>query len=681
MATNPLLEQHELHPFQQIQAKHVVPAIRELIDHNLKAIDDLLKKEKPHSFETLVSPMEEWDDKLHKAWSPVSHLNSVANTPELRQAHHECLPMLSDYGIKVGQNEALFNAYLALFESATFSSLTPAQQKVITNAIRDFKLSGVALTPEKRAEFSELSQTLSKLQSQFQDNVLDATDHWHLDITDIQELKGLSEESLASFKQSAEKNNVQGWRLTLDYPCFHSVITYADNRLLRQKIHEAYSTRASDIGPSAGKWDNTEIMEKILLARYKKAKLLGFSNYAELSLATKMAKDPQKVMAFLKDLAEKTKPFAQKEVEELKTFAKNEFGIENLEPWDVAYYSEKMQQKMFTLSEEMLRPYFPANKVLQGLFEVVKRLYGLSFKEKKDVPNWDKNVQFFQVFDRNQQLIGMFYLDLFARNGKRGGAWMDEAQVRRRKTNQELQLPITYLTCNFRLPTSEGPSLLTHDEVITLFHEFGHGLHQLLTKVEVAGVSGINGVLWDAVELPSQFMENWCWENEALQFISGHYQTQEPLPKDLLDKMQKAKNFQSAMQLIRQLEFSLFDFRIHMEFNPEHGGRIQEILNEVRAKYSVIPVAPYNRFQNSFSHIFGGGYAAGYYSYLWAEVLSSDAYSKFEEEGIFNPATGKAFLEKILEKGGSEEPEVLFRDFRGRDPDIKPLLRHRGFPV
>lgn len=674
---NPLLEEHSLPPFKAIEAKHVVPAIDTLIEHNLNEIENLIKNTRAPNWENLIWPLEELEDKLNNAWSPVSHLNSVVNTPELRQAHHECIAKLSDYATKIGQNERLYQAYETLAQSPVFLELSQAQQKVITNAIRDFKLSGVALSQEKREEFAQLSQTLAKYQSQFQDNVMDATDSWYLDIQEVQELAGVPEQAIQLARENAKTANVIGWRLKLDFPCFQSVITYADNAALRQKMHQAYFTRASELGADA-KWDNSELIEKILATRHQMAQLLGFNNYAEYSLATKMAKNPQEVIAFLENLATRTKPFAQKELAQLEEFAKTEYGVEKLEPWDIGYYSEKLRQKRFTLSQETLRPYFPVPVVLAGMFEVVKRLYGLTIVENHDIQTWHEDVRYFEIMDADNVHRGSFYLDLFARNFKRGGAWMDEARVRRRLKHDLLQQPVAYLTCNFRMPVGGSPSLLTHEEVVTLFHEFGHGLHHMLTKVDAADVSGINGVKWDVVELPSQFMENWCWQNAALEFISGHYETNEPLPHALLEKMQQAKNFQSAMMLLRQLEFSLFDFLIHLQYQPAQGGRVQATLDEVRKKYSVVPVAPYSRFQHSFNHIFAGGYAAGYYSYLWAEVLACDAFSRFEEEGIFNTKTGKDFLEKILEKGGSVDPDLLFQDFRGRAPDMTAFLRQHG---
>lgn len=680
MTENPLLQNSALPLFDKIDAKDALPAISMLIDKNLTAIEEAVK-EQNFSFESLILPLDEREDVLNKAWSMVSHLNAVTNTPALREAYNLCLEKLTDYANKIGQNTALYSAYVAIKESAHFAQLNQAQQKVITNALQDFKLAGVALEKEKKERYASLNQALSKLQSQFQDNVMDATDSWHYDTQNSEELMGIPPQALLLAKQAASSANVPGWRLTLDYPCFSAVITYADNRALRQKIHEAYHTRASEIGPHDKKWDNSENMENIIKIRHDMARLLGFANYAEKSLAKKMAKKPEAVLSFLNTLAKRAKPFAEKEYAELVAFAREEDNIDVLAPHDLAYYSEKLKQRKYALSDEMLRPYFPVDTVLQGMFEVVKRLYGVNCVEKKTFPSWHSSVRFFELFDNQNQVIGAFYLDLYARPQKRGGAWMDEARVRRRDLKGEIQKPIAFLTCNFRSGTESIPSLLSHDEVLTLFHEFGHGLHHLLTKGEYMSISGINGVAWDAVELPSQFMENWCWEEEAIDFISGHYQDQKPLPKEFLQNLLRLRNFQAGMMLMRQIEFSLFDFRLHLEFNPEKGPRIQEILDEVRALTAVTPVAPYSRFQHSFSHIFAGGYAAGYYSYLWAEVLSQDAFAKFEEEGIFNTQTGKAFLQEILEKGGSVDAALLFKNFRGREPSMDPLLRHRGLVV
>lgn len=677
MTINPLLVDSPLPPFSQIKPEHVEPAICALIQQNLQLIETLLDKQQIVTWENLVEPLEEMDDHLNKAWSPVSHLNAVANTKELREVYNHCLPKLSDYATQVGQNQRLYQAYLSVHQSKNFSELSVQQQKVITNALRDFTLSGIALSTQKRELFATLSQELAQLQSKFQDNVMDATDRWHEDVMDIKELQGMPAQSIELAELAAQKANVKGWRLTLDYPCYQAVITFAENRALRQKIHRAYYTRASDLGDFP-LLDNSKLMEQILAKRHEMANLLDYKNFATRSLAKKMAKTPEEVMNFLQDLANKAKTHAQREFAELQDFAKQDYGLDKIEPWDIAYFSEKLRQKRFALSQETLRPYFPVPTVLAGMFEVVKRLYGIQINEINDFESWNSEVRLFEVTDNQGEVRGQFYIDLFARNHKRGGAWMDEARVRRRLPNGRLQLPVAYLTCNFRAPIGDVPSLLTFEEVLTLFHEFGHGLHHLLTKMDCASVSGINGVAWDAVELPSQFMENWCWEKEALAFISGHFETGKPLPAQILAKMFEARNFQSAMMLLRQIEFSLFDFRLHLEYSPDKGARIQEILDEVRDEYSVVPVAPYLRFQHTFCHIFSGGYAAGYYSYLWAEVLSQDAFAKFEEEGIFNRTTGEAFLHKILEKGGSVEPDILFKDFRGRPPKIEPLLRHRG---
>lgn len=676
--SNSLLENHVLPPFSKITPADVKEAIPFLVERNLKEIDSLLAKNLIPTWENLLRPIEQFDDELSQAWSPVSHLNSVVNTPELREAYHYCLPKLTDYGIKIGQNQKLYDAYCALRVSNSFVDFDPAQQMTVIHAIVEFQLSGVGLSPEERQKFSDLKQALSKLESAFQDNVMDVTDAWHLTVQDEARLKGIPGSSLALAKQAAEKAHENGWRLTLDYPCYSAVITYAEDRALRQQLHEAYLTRASDQGPHDRKWDNTENIEKILALRHELAKLLGYKNFAERSLVKKMANTPEEVIHFLVELAERTKPFAEKEWQELEAFAKSMHGIDQLEPWDIPYYSEKLRQKKFAISQEALREYFPAPTVIAGLFEVAERLFDIHIEEESGVETWHPDVQFFTIFDANRNRRGMFYLDLYARNQKRSGAWMDEARVMRRLENGKLQVPVAYLTCNFQAPIEGRPSLLTHDEVTTLFHEFGHGLHHMLTKIEYPSVSGINGVPWDVVEVPSQFLENWCWQDEVLAFLSSHYKTGEVLSKEWLEKMRRAKNFQSAMMLIRQIEFSLFDFKIHFEYDPTKGGRIDEILRDLRQRYSVTPHAPYARFAHSFSHVFSGGYAAGYYSYLWAEVLACDAFSKFEEEGIFNAATGKAFLEKVLEVGGSVEPRIWFENFRGRPPKLEALLKQHG---
>ncbi|KOO14034.1 oligopeptidase A [Vibrio xuii] len=676
--SNPLLSFTDLPPFSQIKPEHVKPAIEQAIADCRAKIEQVLAGEITPTWESVVAPIEEVDDRLSRIWSPVSHMNSVVNSDELRDAYESCLPLLSEYGTWVGQHKGLFEAYKALKADESFASLTQAQKKTITDSLRDFELSGIGLPADEQHRYGEISKRMSELGSKFSNNVLDATMGWNKHVTDEADLAGMPESALAAAKAAAESKELDGYLLTLDIPSYLPVMTYCDNQDLRKELYEAYVTRASDRGPKAGEWDNTEIINEQLKLRYEISRMLGFNTYSEKSLATKMAENPSQVLGFLNDLASKAKPQGEREVEELRQFAKAEFGVEELNLWDIAYYSEKQKQHLFQISDEELRPYFPEAKAVSGLFEVLKRVFGMMVQEREGVDTWHESVRFFDIFDADNNLRGSFYLDLYAREHKRGGAWMDECRVRRINESGELQSPVAYLTCNFNRPVGDKPALFTHDEVVTLFHEFGHGIHHMLTQVESGAVSGINGVPWDAVELPSQFLENWCWEEEALAFISGHFETGEALPKEMLEKMLAAKNFQSAMFILRQLEFGLFDFTLHTEFDPEVGPRVLETLADVKSKVAVLPSLEWNRFSHSFSHIFAGGYSAGYYSYLWAEVLSSDAFSRFEEEGIFNTETGKSFLNNILEMGGSEEPMELFKRFRGREPQIDALLRHSG---
>ncbi|MDE1350123.1 oligopeptidase A [Vibrio aestuarianus] len=676
--SNPLLTFTDLPPFSAIKPEHVKPAVEKAINDCRAKIDQLLDGNTHPTWDNLVAPIEEVDDYLSRIWSPVSHLNSVMNSDELRDAYESCLPLLSEYGTWVGQHKGLFEAYKSIKASEEFSSLSQAQKKTISDALRDFELSGIGLPLVEQKRYGEISKRQSELGSKFSNNVLDATMGWTKHVTDVNELAGMPESALAAAQAAAEAKELEGYLLTLDIPSYLPVMTYCDNQALRKELYEAYVTRASDRGPNAGKWDNSELIAEKLKLRHEIARMLGFSTYSEKSLATKMAETPAQVLGFLNDLASKVKPQGEREVEELRQFAHSEFGVSELELWDIAYYSEKQKQHLFQISDEELRPYFPESKVVNGLFEVLNRVFGMTVKEREGVDTWHDSVRFFDIFDAEGALRGSFYLDLYAREHKRGGAWMDDCRGRRITLNGELQTPVAYLTCNFNRPVGDKPALFTHDEVVTLFHEFGHGIHHMLTQVTVGAVSGINGVPWDAVELPSQFLENWCWEEEALAFISGHYETGEPLPKEMLDKMLAAKNFQSAMFILRQLEFGLFDFTLHTEYDPEVGPRILETLAQVKAKVAVLPSLEWNRFSHSFSHIFAGGYSAGYYSYLWAEVLSADAFSRFEEEGIFNKETGNSFLKNILEMGGSEEPMELFKRFRGREPQIDALLRHAG---
>ncbi|MGF1727450.1 oligopeptidase A [Photobacterium nomapromontoriensis] len=676
--SNPLLTMTDLPPFSQIEPEHIKPAVEQAIADCRAAVEAVLAHDAAPSWETICVPLAETDDRLSRIWSPIGHLNGVKNSPELRDAYESCLPLLSDYSTWVGQHKGLYDAYKAIKADAGFAVLSQAQQKSITDALKDFELSGIGLPAKEQHRYGEISKRLSELSSTFSNNVLDATMGWSKLVTDDADLAGLPESALQAAQANAEAKDQQGYLFTLDIPSYLPVMTYCENRALRQEMYEAFVTRASDRGPNAGKWDNSDIIAEKLKLNHEIARLLGFNTYSEKSLATKMAETPAQVLGFLNDLASRAKPQGEREVAELREYANCEFGAADLQPWDFAFYAEKLKQHRYSISDEQLRPYFPEQKVVAGLFEVLKRVFGMEVKARDGIETWHESVTFYDIFDAKGELRGSFYLDLYAREHKRGGAWMDECIVRRVRQDGTLQSPVAYLTCNFNKPVGDKPALFTHDEVVTLFHETGHGIHHMLTQVDVPAVSGINGVPWDAVELPSQFLENWCWEEEALSFISGHYETGEPLPKEMLDKMLAAKNYQSAMGLLRQLEFGLFDFTLYTEYDPEAGAKVLETLAEIKSRVSVVQSPEWGRFPHSFSHIFAGGYSAGYYSYLWAEVLSSDAYSRFEEEGIFNTDTGADFLDCILERGGSEEPMALFKRFRGREPQIDALLRHSG---
>lgn len=673
---NPLVEMEGLPRFSSITPEMIEPAIDRVLAENRAEIARLLAATEPHTWKTLVEPLERLDDRLSRTWSPVRHMNSVVNSEALRAAYNACLAKLSDYATEMGQNIALCNAYKAV--AAHREELDPSQNKLLDNALLDFHLSGVDLAPEKKDRFREISQELSRLASKFEENLLDAGNAWHKLILDPSQLEGLPESARALAAQTArQRDHQEGWLLTLDFPSYMPVMSYADDRELRRELYEAYATRASDQGPHAGQWDNGELMEQILALRHEQAGLLDFANYAERSLARKMAPSTDAVLAFLGDLAERSRPQAERELAELRAFAREEYGVTELEAWDIGYYSEKLRQRRHNLSQEMLKPYFPETRVIPGMFAVVERLYGIRIQEVEGVDTWHPDVHFYEIRDETGSLRGQFYLDLYARPKKRGGAWMDDCASRFFNDTID-QIPVAFLTCNFSPPVDGQPALFTHDEVQTLFHEFGHGLHHLLTRIDYPAVGGISGVAWDAVELPSQFMENWCWEKEALNLISGHVESGEPIPEDLYRRMREAKNFQSAMQMVRQLEFSLLDFRIHLEYDPARGGRVYEILEQVREQVAVLRPPAWNRFPHGFSHIFAGGYAAGYYSYKWAEVLSADAFSLFEERGIFDRQAGRAFLREILEQGGSKDAMELFMAFRGRKPRIEPLLRHSG---
>ncbi|MDN3520328.1 oligopeptidase A [Halomonas ramblicola] len=678
MSANPLLEPHRLPPFEEIRAEHVVPAIEELLAENRRATEALVEqaRQASPSWESLAAPLESLNDRLSRAWSPVSHLNGTMNSPELREAYQACLARLSEYSTWLGQHEGLFAAWQALKEGPAWAELDAAQRRSVDNTLRDFRLAGVDLPAEKKRRYGEIRARLSELSNTFSNQLLDATQAWHLDLADATRLAGLPESALATLQANAEAKGQEGYRITLDFPSFFPVVTYADDRELRREAYTAFVTRASDQGPQAGRYDNAPIMEEILALRRELAELLGFASYADYSLETKMAESPRQVLDFLEDLAGRAVPQAREEFAELAAYARDALGLDDLEPWDVGYASEKLREARHAISQEQLRPYFPAPRVVDGLFKVVERLYGVGFEEDAKAPHYHPDVRYFRILEDGRPIAG-FYLDLYAREGKRGGAWMDECRVRRLE-GEALQLPVAYLTCNFTRPVGDRPALLTHDEVTTLFHEFGHGLHHMLTRQTIADISGINGVAWDAVELPSQFMENFCWEREGLDLIAGHVDTGEPLPGELLEKLQAARNFQSAMGMVRQLEFSLFDLRLHHELAAPSAAEIQALLDAVRDAVSVVPRSAFNRFQNGFGHIFAGGYAAGYYSYKWAEVLSADAWSAFEEAGVFDPETGRRFRREILEAGGARDAAELFRAFRGREPSVEPLLRHSG---
>jgi oligopeptidase A len=671
---NEIFMQNQLPHFNTINTQTFVTQLDSLLEANLQQIKSLLASNQTFTWDSLMQPLEDMDDVLERFWSPLSHLHAVVNSQELRKTYQACLPKLSAYEAAIGHNQALYEAIKSLEQK----NLDQVQQKIIADTLRDFELSGVALAKEKKERFEAIQTRLSALANQFENNVLDATQAFSIHLHDEDSLRGLPEHALHTAKELAVQKGLEGWVFNLEFPCYLAVVSYAEDRSLREEMYRAYITRASDQGPSAGQFDNSNIIDELLALRHEKALLLGFNNYAELSLATKMAESTTEVRQFLIDLSAKAYDQAKQEFQELQEFAHAEHGISEVKPWDIAYLSEKKRQAHYAISQEDLRPYFPQANVLQGLFVILKKLYGLHLEEIKPVDVWHPDVKCYQVFDESDELRGHIYVDLFARPHKRGGAWMDSLQSRRKLANNQTQLPIATLTCNFAKPSANKKATLSHEEVLTLFHEFGHCLHHILTRVDYLSVSGIHGVEWDAVELPSQFFENWCWEKEALTLLAKHVDTAEPLPSALYEKLIAAKNFQSAMAMMRQLEFSLFDFRVHEEFMPEQPHMMQTLLAEVRQRTTVIPVAPYNRFQHSFSHIFAGGYAAGYYSYKWAEVLSSDAFARFEEEGIFNEQTGRDFLHAILEVGGAKKAADAYQLFRGRPATIDALLRHNG---
>jgi len=657
--------------FSAVNTDTIESQLDELIAQFQSVIDQVSTQQNP-TWDSLIRAQEEAGNALSLFWSPVSHLNAVMNSDALREVYNRCMPKLSAFYTEIGQNSDLYNATLRLRNSDEYNQLNMAQQKSLNNDIRDFELGGVSLTDENKTRYGEIAQALSKLKTEFSDNVLDATNAWEKLIENEAELAGLPESALDAAKLRAADKDQQGWLLNLEF-----VMTFCESAALREEMYTAYATRASDQGPHAGQFDNSEKALQILKLRAERAQLLGYKNYAELSVVPKMVDSPKQVVDFLNDLADKAVPEAKREYRELEAFARKELGIETLSTWDVAFASDKLKQQQYAISEQDLKPYFPATKAIPGMFAVIGKLFNLNIEQVNDVDVYHKDVQCYAITDGAGELRGEFYLDNYARAQKRGGAWMDTCATRQ-QVEQGIQLPIAYLTCNLTPPVGDEPALLTHMEVTTLFHEFGHGLHHMLTRIDTAGVSGINGVEWDAVELPSQFLENWCWERESLDMISAHYQTGAGIPDDLLDKLRSAKNFQSAMQLVRQLEFSLFDMQVHLQATPEKDVDVDAVLDKIRQQVAVLPYPDYVRLHHAFSHIFAGGYSAGYFSYKWAEVLSADAFSRFEEEGIFNEQTGQDFLKHVLEMGGSRNAMESFVAFMGREPSVDALLRHSG---
>ena len=681
--SNPLLDFTDLPRFDAIKPEHVTPAIDALLAQSRAVVAKLEADATPVNWDDFVEPLENVTEKLGRAWGIVGHLNAVVDTPELRASYNENQPKITEFWTELGQNLALFEKYKGLKASADYPSLSVARKKIVENALRDFRLGGAELPEAQKKRFAEIQEAQATLGTKFSENVLDATNDYALLVDSEAELSGLPDDAKQAARHAAEKDGKPGYKFTLHFPSFFPILQYADSRSLRETVYRANVTKASELGVKP-EWDNTQIIVDLLKLRDEEAKLLGYSNFAEVSLVSKMAETPAQVIAFMEDLAKRARPYGEQDLAELRTFAKEKLGIDRLEAWDVTYASEKLREQRYAFSEQEVKQYFPEPIVIAGLFRVIQTLYAVQIKPDTATV-WHPDVKFFRI-EKDGELIGQFYLDLYARNGKRGGAWMDDARGRRQLA-RGIQTPVAYLTCNFTEPAivdgKTRPALFTHDEVITLFHEFGHGLHHMLTQVDELAVSGISGVEWDAVELPSQFMENFCWEWDVLQHMTSHADSGAPLPRALFDKMVAAKNFQSGLQTLRQVEFALFDMRLHYDYVPGGAQSTQQLIDQVRAQVAVIPAPAFNRFQHSFSHIFAGGYAAGYYSYKWAEVLSADAYSAFEEAGAasgnsLSTEVGKKFQQEILAVGGSRPALESFKAFRGREPSIDALLRHSG---
>jgi oligopeptidase A len=673
LSSNPLLHFTGFPKFNEIKPAHVSPAIDNLIAEGRALVELLATSTEIPTWENFALPLEDHSEKLNRAWSQVGHMNAVVNSPELREAYNNNLAKLTDYGSDISQDERLYKKFRAIQISDAFSKLSPTQQTIINHEVRDFKLGGAELPAAQKLRFKNISEQLSKLTSKFEENIMDHTNDFKHVVDNTDALAGLPADAVEMAAVAAKADGKSGYLFTLHFPSYLPVMQYAENRSLRETLYRAYATRASELSNPA--WDNTPLISDILRLKQEEAKLLGFNNYAELSLATKMADTPSQVTDFLDTLAKRAKPYAERDMHELTTYAKK-MGMDEMQAWDIAYVSEKLREEKYAFSDQEVKQYFPEDKVLNGLFKVTETIFGVHVN-RAEAPTWHQDVRFYEISDHNNKPIAYFYLDLYARQNKRGGAWMDEC-ISRRKKSTGLELPIAYLTCNFSAPVGNKPALFTHDEVTTMFHEFGHGLHHMLTQVEEYGVSGIKGVEWDAVELPSQFMENFCWEWEVLRNMTSHVDTGKPLPKALFDKMIAAKNFQAGMQTVRQIEFAMFDMRLHGDFDSTGPKTALDIIEEVRDEVAVLRPPKWNRFPNSFSHIFAGGYAAGYYSYKWAEVLSADAYSLFEELGVLSYEAGSRFKNEVLAKGGSRPAIESFVAFRGRSPNIDALLRHNG---